>query len=139
MTTFYISTDKKRLNIDFIHDFIANSYWGKGRTREQTLQTIENSFCFGMYSKSDEQIGFGRVVTDYVFFGYLMDVIIAPEYQRKGLGKALMEFMLQNKTIQALQTVALKTKDAHSLYGKYGFKKVGESLLWMSIDRQQLE
>jgi len=92
-----------------------------------------------MFSKSNEQIGFARVVTDYAFFGYFMDVIISPEYQGKGLGKALVEHILANEVIKSLQTVALKTKDAQALYEKYGFKKVGDSLLWMSIDRQKLK
>lgn len=135
---FLISTDKSLLDVDFIHEFIGNSYWGQERTRQQTMITIENSFCFGMYEESERQIGFGRIVTDYVFFGYFMDIIIAKSHQGKGLGKALIEFMLNHKTIKSLQTVALKTKDAHLLYEKYGFKKVGDSSLWMSIDRQKL-
>lgn len=133
-----ISTDKSLLQVAFVHEFVRNTYWGKGRTMEQTIKTIEHSFCFGMYSKFNEQIGFGRIVTDYTFFGYIMDVIIAEHHQGKGLGKVLIEFMLADNMVKALQTVALKTKDAHSLYGKYGFIKVGDSPLWMSIDRQKL-
>ncbi len=136
---FYISTDKNLLDVDFIHDYISKvSYWGMGRTIEETTKTIANSFCFGVYSKSNEQIGFARVVTDDVFFGYVMDFIIAESHQGKGVGKTLMEFIMENKTIMKLQTIALKTKDAHLFYEKYGFKKVGGSSLWMSIDRQKL-
>lgn len=136
---FYISTDKNLLNVDFIHEFVQNSYWGQERTMEQTMKTIENSFCFGMYTKSNQQIGFARVVTDYVFFGYIMDVIISKESQGKGLGIKLVDFMLNDEMIKNLKTIALKTKDAHSLYEKYGFSKVGNSPLYMSIDRQKLK
>lgn len=136
---FYISTDKNLLNVDFVHDFIKNSYWGQGRTMEQTLKTIENSFCFGLYTKSNQQIGFARVVTDYVFFGYIMDVIISYEYQGKGLGIKLVDFMLNDEIIKNLKTITLKTKNAHSLYKKYGFSKVGNSPLYMSIDKQKLD
>ncbi|MFK7813481.1 MAG: GNAT family N-acetyltransferase [Maribacter sp.] len=137
---FYISTDKSLINIDFVHDYMSNtSYWGKGRTIQQTKKTISNSFCFGMYTKSNQQIGFARVVTDFVFFGNIMDVIIDPQHQGKGLGKLLVEFMMNNKEIKGLQTITLKTKDAHSLYEKYGFKKVGDSPLYMTLDKQKLE
>lgn len=136
---FFISTDKSLLDRNFIHEFVQNSYWGQGRTIEQTMKTIENSFCFGMYTKSNQQIGFARVVTDYVFFGYIMDVIISKEYQGKGLGTKLVDFMLNDEMIKNLQTIALKTKDAHSLYEKYGFSKVGNSPLYMSIDKQKLK
>ena len=136
---FYISTDNNLLNVDFVHEVIQNSYWGKERTKEQTIKTIENSFCFGMYSKSNDPIGFARVVTDSVFFGYIMDVIISKEWQGKGLGKKLVDFILNNEMIKSLQTIVLKTKDAQSLYEKYGFSKIGNSPLYMSIDKQKLD
>ena len=36
-------------------------------------------------------IGLARVVTDFVTFGYLTDVYVLPEHQKKGLGKWLMQ------------------------------------------------
>lgn len=137
---FYISTDKSLLDFNFIHSYMSQtSYWAKGRSKDQTKSTIENSLCFGVYIDSKKQIGFARVVTDKVFFGNIMDVIIDPNYQGKGLGKALVEFMLNYETIKGLQTITLKTKDAHSLYEKYGFKRVGDSHLYMSRDKQKLK
>ena len=137
---FYISTDKRILNVDFVHENIQNSYWGKERSRAQTLKTIENSYCFSVYTNSNEQIGFARVVTDTVFFGYIMDVIIITnKWQERGLGKKLVDFILNDEMIKNLQTIALKTKDAHSLYEKYGFSKIGNSPLYMSIDKQILD
>jgi len=136
-TQFELSTDKKLIDIDFVHSNIEKSYWGIGRTKEQTAKTIENSLCFGVYVKN-KQVGFARVVTDYIFFGYFMDVIIAENYQGQGLGKMLVTDMLEHQTIKNLQTLALKTKDAHEFYEKYEFKKIGDSALWMSIDKQKL-
>ena len=66
-----ISTDKDKLDISFIHKFLTNTYWAKGRTMEEVKTTIENSYCFGIYSNG-KQIGFARVVTDYVVFAYIM-------------------------------------------------------------------
>ncbi len=136
---FQISTDKSLLDFDFIHDYMTKtSYWGKGRTIQQTKGTIENSICFGMYTKAQKQIGFARVVTDTVFFGNIMDVIIDPHFQSKGLGKFFMEFILNHDRIKELQTITLKTKNAHAFYEKYGFQKVGDSLLYMARDKQKL-
>lgn len=137
---FEISTNKNLLNINFIHDYMTKkSYWAKERTLQQTKKTVENSFCFGMYNDAKQQIGFARIVTDFVFFGNIMDVIIDPEYQGKGLGKKLVEFMLHHDTVKNLQTITLKTKDAHAFYEKYGFQKVGNSPLYMSKDKQILK
>ncbi len=136
---YYISTDKSILQIDAIHDYIANySYWGKGRTLDEVQSTIANSLCFGIYTLDDEQIGFARVVTDHVFFGYFMDVIIFKKFQRKGFGTKFMEFILGHEVVKKLKTLSLKTRNAHIFYEKLGFKRVGNSEFWMTIDKQQL-
>ena len=135
---YFISTDKTRLDIATIHDFISVSYWADGRTMEEVRATIENSLCFGIYMKKGEQIGFARVVTDYTFFGYIMDFIVFKEYQGKGYGKILMDFIMDHEVIKNLRTIGLKTKDAHGFYKRYGFKGIGDSPLWMAIDNQVL-
>lgn len=136
---YFISKNKRLLNVEGIQQFIASSYWGKDRTLNEVKLTIENSYCFGIYTKDNEQIGFARVVTDYIYFGYFMDVIIFDKFQGKGYGKILIEAMLEDPTIKSLKTLALKTKDAHQLYERFGFDKIGDSALWMSVDKQILE
>ncbi|WP_339627155.1 GNAT family N-acetyltransferase [uncultured Maribacter sp.] len=136
---YFISTDKDLLDIKAIQKFIANSYWGNNRSLEEVKKTIENSYCFGIYTSDKEQIGFARVVTDYIYFGYFMDVIILDKFQGQGFGKILVEHMLADTTIKNLKTLALKTKDAHQLYERYGFNKIGDSPLWMSVDKQILQ
>jgi len=136
----FISTDKTLLDVDLIHRYVSTiSYWGRGRTKEEVLGTIENSFCFGMYNEGNEQIGFARLVTDYVTFGYLMDVIVFEEYQGKGYGKDLIEFILGHDAVKKLKTIALKTKNAHGLYKKFDFIKIGDSDLWMANDKVKLQ
>ncbi|MCU1300653.1 MAG: GCN5-related N-acetyltransferase [Candidatus Sulfotelmatobacter sp.] len=61
---FLISTDRARLNLDVIHDFLANCYWCKGIPREIVARSIEHSLCFGVYDK-DVQVGFARVISDF--------------------------------------------------------------------------
>lgn len=131
---FYISTEKSKLNISRIHQEVKNSYWGDYRTLEMTKSTIENSICFGVYSKTNEQVGFARVLTDKVVLSYIMDVIIFDAYRGKGLGKMLIEYILNHPIIKNVQTIALKTKDAHGMYEPYGFNKIGDSSMWMAKD-----
>ena len=136
---YFILTDNSELDFDRIHHYIKNqSYWGMERTVKQTRTTIENCLCFGMYSETHEQLGFARIVTDYVFFGYIIDLINFDKYQGKGLGGKLISFMMNHEVVKRLHTIGLKTKDANSLYGKYWFKKIGDSPLWMANDKQKL-
>ncbi len=116
-----ISTDRARLDVDFIHEFLSNSsYWAQGRSREEVERTIRNSLCFGAYS-GGRQVGFARVITDEVVFGYLADVFTAPNHRGRGIGKALMHAIVNHPTVSRLPVFLLRTRDAQSLYAKFGF------------------
>ncbi|WP_420322500.1 GNAT family N-acetyltransferase [Flagellimonas sp.] len=132
---FYISDDKNKLDVQRVHKEVKDSYWGDYRTKEMTLRTIENSMCFGLHSEKEGQIGFARVLTDKVVFAYIMDVIIFDPFKGKGLGKKFMQHILEHPEIKHVQTIALKTKDAHGLYEAFGFQKVGNSEMWMAKDK----
>ncbi len=117
-----ISTDKTKLDIVIIHDFLGNkSYWAKGRNLEDVKKSIENSICFGVYDRQNHTIGFARVVTDRVVFAYLMDVFILEKHRGKGLGKLLVQHVMQHPDIQ-VKVWMLGTADAQGLYNKFGFK-----------------
>lgn len=121
-----ISTDKSKLQVAIIHQFITNSYWGKDRTLEQVQTTIDTCLCFGVY-KDNLQIGFGRVATDYVVFAYIMDVFVLPSYRGKGYSKQLMEAIINADVLNDCKTWMLKTSDAHGLYQQFGFTALRNS------------
>jgi GNAT superfamily N-acetyltransferase len=128
---YLISTDRTRLNIELIHEFLSqNTYWAVGRTREVVERSIENSLPFGIY-KGDEQVGFGRVVTDYATFAWIADVFILSEHRGQGLSKWLMEVMLSHPQLQGFRRWVLATKDAHSLYERFGFIPLHRPERWM--------
>lgn len=81
-----VTTDITRLDIGKIHDYLTHSAWAEGISRKLVNESILNSLCFGLFAGT-EQIGFARLVTDGVTFGYLCDVYIIDEYQKQGLGR----------------------------------------------------
>jgi GNAT superfamily N-acetyltransferase len=116
-----VSTDKNKLNVPFIQYFLKDIYWAAGRTMEEVQITIDNSFCFGIYL-NDKQIGFARVITDYVVFAYLMDVFITEEHRGKGYSSILISSMMNEPKLKEVKIWRLATTDAHFLYEKFGFK-----------------
>jgi GNAT superfamily N-acetyltransferase len=118
----YLITDElDRVNLDAIHGWLSDSYWAKGRPREVMVQAIPNSLCFSLYS-GDRQIGFARAVTDKATFSWICDVIIDPAFRGQGLGKWLMACVTGHPDIENTKQI-LKTRDAHRLYEKYGFRQ----------------
>ena len=115
-----ISTDKNKLNVPFIQNFLKDVYWAAGRTMEEVQKTIDSSFCFGIYF-DEEQIGFCRVITDYVVFAYVMDVFIIEEHRGKGYSSILIKNMMNEPELKEVKIWRLATSDAHFLYKKFGF------------------
>lgn len=133
--SYHISDNKDLLDIGFIHYELSRSYWAKNIPMELVQKSITHSMCFGVYIER-KQIGFARVITDHSTFAYLCDVIIAEEAQGKGAGKMLMEYIMKHKDLQGLRRFMLATRDAHTLYEKYGFSVVKHPERLMEITVQ---
>lgn len=112
-------------DVPYIHQFLTNSYWAKGRSLETIVQSMQHSHCFGLFH-ADKQIGFARVITDYSTFAYLADVFVAESYRGKRLGKWMVDHIV-NAPIFTNCNWLLKTLDAQGLYQQLGFSKAKAS------------
>lgn len=155
---YIISTDKDKLDIDFIHSFLTTSYWAEGISKEVVGRSIEGSLCFGVFlnnsqtpasegkqavpaapslklqrSKAGRQVGFARMITDQTTFAYLADVFIDEDHRGKGLSKWLVKVILSHAGLQGLRRIMLATRDAHVLYAQLGFTPVNNPERWMQI------
>jgi GNAT superfamily N-acetyltransferase len=127
---FTIHTDKKHLEMNVIYEFLTNSYWANGMSKEILKKSIDHTpLCYGVYEGNPEddenvrQIGFARVITDFTRFAWLSDVFILPEHRGKGLSKWLMNIILSNPDLEGT-SFQLATKDAHGLYKQFGFQEL---------------
>jgi len=127
-----ISTNKARLDVRLIHDFLSHSsYWAQGRPIEQVRTSIRNSLCFGIYDRQ-AQVGFARVVTDYAAFAWLCDVFILESHRGRGLGKELIQAVVEYPALRDLRLMILATRDAQGLYSEYGgFRTIEAPDRWM--------
>lgn len=133
---FVISTDRARLDLDVIHGFLTNlSYWAKGIPRDVLTRSIEHSLCFGVYDGTGAQVGFARVISDFATYAYVADVFVLESHRGQGLGKSLMNFILQHPALQGLRRWNLTTRDAHELYAQVGFKPLKVPVRYMEIQR----
>ena len=120
--TYEISADPARLDLGTIHRYLSEeAYWSPGIPREIVERAIANSLCFGVYTAAGAQVGFARLITDRATYAYLADVFILPEHRGQGLSKRLMEAIIAHPELQGLRRWMLATRDAHSLYARYGF------------------
>jgi GNAT superfamily N-acetyltransferase len=126
-----ISTDKARLDLGVIHQFLSQeSYWAKNIPLELVQKAIDNSLCFGVYDNS-QQVGFARVVTDYATIAYLSDVFILPSHRGRGLSKKLVQCIQEHPDLQGLRRWILITRDAQDLYAQFGYVNPEDPTLFM--------
>jgi N-acetylglutamate synthase-like GNAT family acetyltransferase len=115
-----VSSDKDKLDIPFILSELKQVSWLAPKTQDEVQIVIDASFCFGIYL-NDKQIGFCRVITDYVVFAYVMDVFITAEQRGKGYASQLIKKMLLDPKLKDVKLWRLATSEAHFLYKKFGF------------------
>lgn len=120
-----ISTEKAKLDLNIIHEFLSSTYWAKGRTMEAMKTCMDNSFNFGVYLDG-QQIGYARVLTDYFQFAYLMDVFILEQHRGHGYAQELMEHIFSHELLKEIRVWRLATNDAHGLYEKFGFAQLAK-------------
>ncbi len=134
MMNYRIIEGADRMNVDEVAGLLGTTYWACKRSKEQIRKSMDNSSCYGIYlDDAQKLVGFARVISDFATTYYLADVIIDPEYQHQGLGKALVSHIVSRPEYTGLRGLLL-TKDAHSLYEKYGFQKADGRAMVKSPD-----
>ena len=121
-----IVSSTENINSEEVLRLLKMTYWANNRTIEQIEESMASSFCYGLFLAEEERlVGFARVISDLATTYYLCDVIIDPEYQHQGFGKALVSHIVSLPQYRKLRGILL-TKDAHGLYEKYGFETVND-------------
>jgi GNAT superfamily N-acetyltransferase len=131
---FLVSTDRALIDLDVVHGFLTKCYWAKGIPRDIVARSIENSLCFGVYAEG-KQIGFARLISDYATYAYIGDVFLLESFRGRGLGKWLMECIVQHPRLQGLRRWSLVTSGAHGLYAQFGFEPLKKPQNYMELHR----
>ena len=128
--TILISSDRSKLDIVVIHSFLKTAYWSENTAIDRVAQAVSHSLCFGLY-EDDRQIGFARVITDYTTIAYLADVFVLETHRDRGLGKQLIQFILNDNKLRSVRKWLLATADAHRFYEQFGFEAIEHPELYL--------
>ena len=112
-----------RVDKNAVWEFLSTqAYWGRYRTRADFEAQLASAWrVVGVYDTAgDRQVGFARAVSDGVAYAYLADVFILPDARGAGLGKELVETMVDRGPGSSFRWT-LHTADAQGLYQQYGF------------------
>nr|QCI08306.1 hypothetical protein [Ptilothamnion sphaericum] len=115
-----LNNEGKKINIYFSTDNDINLYdleklcdsvgWVR-RPLKKVQTALDNSFMIGYIFYNDnnkkKMIGFARATSDNAFNATIWDVVVHPSFQKKGLGKALMNQIVYNLRSYDISTITL--------------------------------
>lgn len=94
------------------------------RTPKQDKTMLKNSIFFTARNNKNKILGLVRIITDSAYAYYISDVMVIPDMQRKGIGKALMNKILKYCKEDGFMKIFLSVIPGNEkFYKKFGFKK----------------
>lgn len=130
----FFSTDR---DIDLYElEELCNAVGWSRRPLRKVKKAIEFSFLvvslWEMRGSRRRLIGFARATSDHAFNATLWDVVVHPDFQSKGLGKALMKYVIKQLRSQDISNITLFA-DPHvvDFYRSLGFMSDPEGIKGM--------
>ena len=93
-------------------------------TREpvKLKRAFENSFSKIFVYNDEKLIGLARAISDGEYQAAIYDVALLPDFQSKGIGKQIIEKLIETLPVENIILYAVPGKDR--FYKKCGFKKM---------------
>ena len=98
-----------------------NASWANNRSTRELAKMLENTDVIVTAWKGQKLVGFGRATSDKSFRAILWDVVVDKNYQNLGLGKQIVETILNDPSVSKVERVYLMTTFCMEFYLKLGF------------------
>jgi len=118
-------------------DLMEAVYWNQVWDRDHLSRALVGSTVWvGAKDEVGRVIATARAIADGAKFGWVYDVVVAPDWRGRGLGKALMRLLLDHPALRSTRQIFLSTRDAEKLYEKFGFqdRATAPPRPWKSIE-----
>lgn len=126
--------NKVEIEIRFVDDwpkdeivklYKAGGWWKDSYNSSRIKPLIAGSFAFAVVidNNSGKTIGMGRIISDGVSDAYIQDLVVLPEYRGKGVGKKLVNALLEYCISKKLIWIGLIAEPGQDeFYSSLGFK-----------------
>lgn len=94
------------------------------KSKEELFWAINNSWYVVSAYKGKELIGFGRIISDGYLHAFIVDMIIDPKYQSKGIGKEILSRLVNEARKNDIEDIQLFSAEGKKdFYVKNGFEE----------------
>jgi len=117
-------------------ELYRHEWWTNQRRDEDVARMLQHTdLVVGVCSDDGRLVGFTRVLTDRVFKAVIFDVIVARDHRGDGLGKRLIDYVLDHPMVAAVRHVELYCKpEMIPFYEKWGFTAPGDDVNFLRIE-----
>jgi aralkylamine N-acetyltransferase len=97
--------------------------WDSLEGKYQTA--LEKSFAHYSILEQQEMIAFARVISDGAIYALIVDVMVHPAFQARGLGGRMLEFVLEDLKLAEIKSVnVIFDARLEKFYESFGFEKL---------------
>ena len=98
--------------------------WNSLKLTVHELERMCNQSWYAIYAFDEKKlVGMGRVISDGVVTGIICGVGVLPNYQSKGIGKEMLNRIIQHCEQNGVIPQLMCVEDLESYYESFGFKK----------------
>ena len=122
-----------KTNNDIISKEVINIFKSVGwnKNPEDILYAFKNSYYVTAYHNGT-LVAFARAITDGHYYTSIFDVIVNPQYQKKGIAKEMMKMLLRK--FKGTYFFLSYTQGNRDFYGKCGFEDLPTGM-WMDREK----
>lgn len=108
---------------EIVELYRQGNWWKESWDTGEIGPLIRGSFVFAVASDPDGRaVGMGRVISDGASDGYIQDLVVHSDYRGTGLGKRLLNTLVEESRTRGLGWIGLIAEPGTAgFYGKEGF------------------
>lgn len=132
-------SERKDLPPEQLLKLFQQAPWAKGRTLEEAREMLRHTDLALCAWDGDQLVGFGRVLTDFVYRATIWDVIVDKAYQKQGIGTEIVQRILNHPRLKKVELFWLCTRRP-GFYERLGFNaKEQTGMVWSRSKNSRLE
>jgi GNAT superfamily N-acetyltransferase len=93
-------------------------------SKDDLIKAISNSWYLVSVYNNEKLIGFGRIISDGVYQTFIGDMIVHPDYQKRGIGRKVLNLLIEQCKASGIKWIQLScAKGKKDFYKKLGFQE----------------
>lgn len=112
-------------SLDEMIGLLRGEYWNDVFSEAELRRAhLGSSAWVGARAPDGQLVATARALSDGGKYAWVYDVAVRSDWRRRGVGQVLMRLLLDHPAVRSCSRVRLGTRDAQSLYRRFGFVDV---------------